>query len=238
VPCWLNRPAQSLNRSSGESWPTRADSAAPALDDVLLERGIQALAAKDTVLAGIVTRHGPPPLWAREPGYETLVQVILEQQVSLRSAAAALNRLRSALEIGPSAKLTPADVTRLGEEAMRVAGLTRQKARYLSGLSSDVTAGRLDLAAVAAASDEEAGAALMTVAGIGQWTADIYLLMALGRPDIWPKGDLALAAALRRAKDLAAVPTNEEQRSIAVSWRPWRGVAARILWHAYLAGER
>jgi DNA-3-methyladenine glycosylase II len=121
---------------------------------------------------------------------------------------------------------------------MRTAGLTRQKARYLAGLASDVTTGRLDLAAVAAASDDEARASLTGVTGIGRWTADIYLLMALGRPDIWPDGDLALAAAMRRAKGLAALPTREEQRAIAEAWKPWRAVATRILWHAYLSGER
>jgi DNA-3-methyladenine glycosylase II len=209
-----------------------------ALDEVSLQRGVDALAATDPDLAGILDRHGLPPLWAREPGFETLVQIILEQQVSLQSAVAAVGRLRSALGIGPSVVLTPAAVIELGEEAMRVAGLTRQKAAYLAGLAADVTTGRLDLAAVAAAPDDDARAALMTIAGVGRWTADIYLLMALGRPDVWPDGDLALAAAMRRAKDLGALPGREEQRSIAAAWQPWRAVAARILWHGYLAGER
>jgi len=209
-----------------------------ALDGVSLQRGVEALAATDPDLAGIVARHGSPPLWAREPGFETLVQIILEQQVSLQSAAAAVGRLRSALVIGPSVVLTPAAVLELGDEAMRVAGLTRQKAAYLAGLASDVTTGRLDLEALVAAPDEDARVALMSVAGIGRWTADIYLLMALGRPDIWPDGDLALAAAMRRTKGLDTLPSREEQRSIAADWQPWRAVAARILWHGYLAGER
>jgi DNA-3-methyladenine glycosylase II len=101
-----------------------------------------------------------------------------------------------------------------------------------------VSTGRLDLAAVAAAPDDDARASLMAVAGIGRWTADIYLLMALRRPDVWPDGDLALAAAIRRLKGLAQLPTRDEQRAIAATWQPWRAVAARILWHAYLAGER
>ena len=209
-----------------------------ALDEASLQRGVEALAATDPDLAGIVDRHGSPPLWAREPGFDTLVQIILEQQVSLQSAVAAVGRLRSALGIGPSVALTPAAVLGLGEEAMRFAGLTRQKAAYLAGLASDVTTGGLDLEALAAAPDEDARAALMSVAGIGRWTADIYLLMALGRPDIWPDGDLALAAAMRRAKGLEALPSREKQRSIAAGWQPWRAVAARILWHGYLAGER
>jgi len=210
----------------------------PALDDASLQVAVEALAASDPDLAGIVARHGSPPLWNREPGFETLVQIVLEQQVSLGSALAAVGRLRTALGIDPSVPLTPPAVIGLGEDAMRTAGLTRQKAGYLLGLASDLTSGRLVLEAVAAAPDEDARTALMTVAGIGRWTADIYLLMALGRPDVWPDGDLALAAAMRRAKSLAALPTREEQRAIAAGWQPWRAVAARILWHAYLAGER
>jgi len=210
----------------------------PALDDAALLLAVDALSATDPDLAAIVARHGAPPLWGREPGFETLVQIILEQQVSLGSALAAVGRLRSALGIDASAPLTPQAVLELGEEAMRGAGLTRQKAGYLVGLASDLTSARLDLAAVAAAPDDDARTVLMTVAGIGRWTADIYLLMALGRPDIWPDGDLALAAATRRAKGLAALPTRDEQRAIAAAWQPWRAVAARILWHAYLAGER
>jgi DNA-3-methyladenine glycosylase II len=212
--------------------------AVPALDDASLQLAVEALAARDPDLAGIVARHGSPPLWARDPGFETLVQIILEQQVSLGSALAALGRLRSALGVDAPVPLTPVAVTELGEEAMRTAGLTRQKAAYLAGLASDVSTGRLDLAALAAASDDDARLALMAVAGIGRWTADIYLLMALGRPDVWPDGDLALAAAMRHAKGLAALPGRDEQRSVADAWRPWRAVAARILWHAYLAGER
>jgi DNA-3-methyladenine glycosylase II len=209
-----------------------------ALDGRSLKLAVEALAGADPDLAGIVDRNGPPPLWAREPSFETLVNIILEQQVSLGSAAAALVRLRAALGIGASAPIDPSAVTALGEEAMRTAGLTRQKARYLAGLAADVSTGRLDLEAIAAAPDDDARAALIEVTGIGRWTADIYLLMALGRPDIWPDGDLALAAAMRRAKRLAALPSRDDQRSIAEAWRPWRAVAARILWHAYLSGER
>ena len=219
-------------------WTVALSAGSSALDGDTLLLGVEALTATDPDLAGIVARHGPPPLWAREPGFETLVKIILEQQVSLGSAVAALGRLRRALGIDDHAPLTPRAVIELGEEAMRTAGLTRQKAAYLTGLASDVETGRLDLGAVAAASDEDARSALMTVAGVGRWTADIYLLMALGRPDVWPEGDLALATAMRRAKGLAALPSCEEQRSIAEAWHPWRAVAARILWHGYLAGER
>jgi DNA-3-methyladenine glycosylase II len=217
--------------------PTDAQIAAPPppqpLDEVAVARAATELAAVDPELAGILGRHGPPPLWAREPGFGTLVAIILEQQVSLRSGAAALARLA-----GAAGGLQPGRVLALGEEGARAAGLTRQKARYVVGLADRVVAGDLDPVALAALSDEDVRACLVAVPGIGRWTADIYLLMALGRPDVWPDGDLALAAAMRRAKRLDVLPDPAAQRHIAERWRPWRAVAARLLWQAYLAGER
>ncbi len=204
-----------------------------ALDAATLAAAVRELAAIDPDLAGIAERHGPPPLWAREPGFETLVRIILEQQVSLASAEAARQRL-----VAVAGAIEPSSIVKAGEEALRAAGLTRQKARYLVGLAGDVLDGRLDLDAVAGADDDDARARLTSALGIGRWTADIYLLMALGRPDIWPTGDLALAGAMRRAKGLERLPTNMEQEVVAEAWRPWRAVAARLLWHAYLAGER
>jgi DNA-3-methyladenine glycosylase II len=203
------------------------------LDEGALHAGVERLAARDTDLAGIVSRHGPPPLWAREPGFATLVHIILEQQVSLRSAEAALGRL-----VAAAGEVSAAAILAAGPERLVRAGLTRQKTRYLLGLSRDVLDGRLDLDALASADDVTARRQLLGFVGIGPWTADIYLLMALGRPDIWPVGDLALATAMRRAKRLAAVPRSDEQLAMAQTWRPLRAVAARVLWHAYLAGER
>ncbi len=211
----------------------RPSTIAEPLDETALEAAVRELAAIDPDLAGIARRHGPPPLWAREPGFETLVRIILEQQVSLASAEAARQRL-----VAAAGAVEPGSIVAAGEEALRAAGLTRQKARYLVGLARDVLDGRLDLDAIAAADDDDARARLTSVLGIGRWTADIYLLMALGRPDVWPTGDLALAGALRRAKGLDSLPTNPDQEVIAEEWRPWRAVAARLLWHAYLAGER
>jgi len=205
----------------------------PSLDVARLHVAAAALAARDPDLGGIVARLGPPPLWDRPPGLETLVAIVLEQQVSLRSGAAALDRLRAA-----AGSLEPAAIVALGEEGARVAGLTRQKARYVVGLAAASIDRRFDPTAVAAADDEAARAALTALLGVGRWTADIYLLMALRRPDIWPEGDLALATAMRRAKGLASLPDAAGQRRIADAWRPWRAVGARLLWHAYLAGER
>jgi DNA-3-methyladenine glycosylase II len=106
------------------------------------------------------------------------------------------------------------------------------------GLGAAVLEGRLDLVAIAAAEPDDARARLLAITGVGRWTADIYLLMALGHPDVWPVGDLALAAAMARAKGLPGRPDAVAQAAVAEAWRPWRAVAARILWHAYLAGER
>ena len=204
-----------------------------SLDETSLHAAVRFLATVDPDLAGIVERHGPPPLWAREPGFETLVRIILEQQVSLASAEAARRRL-----VAAAGAIEPAAIVAAGEDALRAAGLTRQKARYLVGLADDVMTGRVDLAALESADDDAARTQLISILGIGRWTADIYLLMALGRPDIWPTGDLALAGSMRRAKRLAALPSGLEQLAIAEVWRPWRAVGARLLWHAYLAGER
>jgi DNA-3-methyladenine glycosylase II len=203
------------------------------LDEPTLALAAATLATSDPDLAGILARHGPPPLWAREPGFGTLIAIILEQQVSLRSGAAALERLAAA-----AGGLDPWQITALGEDRARAAGLTRQKARYVVGLAELVVEGELDPAALQGLDDDEVRARLVAVPGIGRWTADIYLLMALGRPDVWPEGDLALATAMRRAKDLEVIPDAAAQQLIAESWHPWRAVAARLLWHAYLAGER
>lgn len=204
-----------------------------SLDDAGVEAAARILAGRDPDLGAIVARHGPPPSWARPPGFATLVAIVLEQQVSLRSGAAALARLERA-----AGALEPAAIAALGEDGARAAGQTRQKARYVVGLAAAALDGRFDPVAVAGADDDDARAALTNLLGVGRWTADIYLLMALGRPDVWPDGDLALAAAMRRAKGLDSLPDRETQRAIAAGWRPYRAVAARILWQAYLAGER
>jgi DNA-3-methyladenine glycosylase II len=203
------------------------------LDEASLVRAAHVLADRDKDLGGIVARHGPPPLWAREPGFATLVAIILEQQVSLASGAAALERLRRA-----AGDVSPGAVAALGTDGARAAGLTRQKARYVVALADSVVDSTFDPGGLDEVDDETARATLLGVLGVGRWTADIYLLMALRRADIWPDGDLALATALRHAKRLAAPPDRDEQRAIAESWRPWRAVAARLLWHGYLAGER
>jgi DNA-3-methyladenine glycosylase II len=186
------------------------------------------LARRDPDLALVAERHGPPPLWAREHGFPTLVQVILEQQVSLASAAAVFKRLLGA------APLTPASFLRLDDGALRGMGFSRQKADYCRGLARQIEAGELDLDALPTLGDEDARAALLRIRGVGPWTAEIYLLMALGRPDAWPAGDLAVAVAVHEIKRLKSRPTPIELERLAEPWRPFRAVAARLLWQHYL----
>jgi DNA-3-methyladenine glycosylase II len=210
--------------------------APPALTRRALLDAVAALTAADPGLARVVAAHGPPPLWARPRGFATLVRIILEQQVSLASAATLFARVERAL----GGAVTPASVGAAGEPGLRALGLTRQKARYVAALADRVATGALPLTRLARLPDAEVGAQLVRVPGIGPWTAGIYLLMALRRPDVWPPGDLALHKAMARLLDRPAPPSSDEATAIAARWRPWRAVAARILWHGYLEerGER
>lgn len=201
-----------------------------ALDDRTLREAAGELGERDARLGRILARHGAPPLWAREPGFPTLVHIILEQQVSLASARAAFTRL-----LALASPLTPERFLELDDASLKAAGFSRQKTRYGRELAQAVQSGSLDLLRLASLEDDEVRAELTAVKGIGRWTADIYLLMALGRPDVWPSGDLALAVAARTSLDLRALPSGAELLELAEAWRPWRAVAARILWHAYLS---
>lgn len=202
-----------------------------ALTDATLSIALADLTARDARLAGIVAEFGPPPLWARAPGFPTLLHIILEQQVSLASARAAFDKL---CEI--ASPLTPERFLALDDVTLKAAGFSRQKTRYGRELARAIGSGSLDLAALPGLDDDSVRAALTRVVGIGRWTADIYLLMALGRPDVWPAGDLALATAARHAFGLATVPDVAALAALGEPWRPWRAVAARVLWHFYLSG--
>jgi DNA-3-methyladenine glycosylase II len=195
-----------------------------------LSTAVRQLVNIDPDLAGGVDRYGPPPLWARPPGFATLTFIILEQQVSLASARAAFERLTLA-----SGQLTPERFLDLDDATLLAVGFSRQKARYVRGLAHAILDGRLDLRGIDRLEDTEARAVLTDLTGIGPWTADIYLLLALGRADIWPATDLALVNAVQEVKGLAHRPAFEEMVELAEPWRPWRSVAARICWHAYLS---
>ena len=204
-----------------------------ALTRATLREGARHLAANDSDLARVLQRVGYPPIWGRRPGFASLVRIILEQQVSLRSGEAMYRRLEAHL-----GGITPAAFMVVGVSGLRKLGVTRQKAAYLHGLATRLVEGSLDLAAVSRAADDVGRRALLGVPGLGPWSVDIYYLMALRRPDIWPRGDLALATALRDLKGLRALPSHDQQLEFATMWAPWRSVAARILWALYLSERR
>jgi DNA-3-methyladenine glycosylase II len=203
------------------------------LTNQMLETGTRALADADRDLARIVQQHGVPPMWGRRTGFATLVWIILEQQVSIAAARTMFRRV--GVELG--GRVTPEAVMRTGVDGLRAIGLTRQKARYCQELAMRVVDGTLDLGTVSRLPEPHARQALLEVPGIGHWSVDIYFLMALRRPDVWPRGDLALAVAMRDVKRMRAVPSRERQEVIAARWAPWRSVAARILWMHYLARD-
>lgn len=204
-----------------------------ALTELDLLKAAKELACRDQNLASILQEHGPPPLWARKPGFATLFHIILEQQVSLASAASIFARVRR-----KTVPFNPRRVIELGEGHLKSLGLTRQKTAYCLHLSESLIAKRLQLSQLSRMEDTEARTALMQIKGIGRWSADIYLLMALLRPDVWPANDLALAIAVRHLKQLKETPNPERLQTMAEAWRPFRSVAARMFWQYYLARQK
>jgi DNA-3-methyladenine glycosylase II len=174
--------------------------------------------------------HGLYVLCDRDPDLAQIRMNILEQQVSLASARAAFDRLLAA-----ASPLTPARFLELDDAELKTIGFSRQKTAYGRELAGAILGGRLNLAELETLDDADVRSELMDIKGIGPWTADIYLLMALRRPDVWPSGDLALASAAQRVKRLAARPTPDELDTLGADWTPWRAVAARLLWHYYLS---
>jgi DNA-3-methyladenine glycosylase II len=199
------------------------------LDRESLALAVRELAARDPDLAAIVGRFGLPPLWDRPAGFPTLVQIVLEQQVSLASAEAAFDRLRAAAD-----PLTPERFLELGDGELLAIGFSRQKTRYVRNMARAIASSELDLEGLASLADDEAARVLLALTGIGPWTAAIYLLMALGRPDVWPATDMALVIAVAEAKGLSGRPDAAQMEALAEPWRPWRSVAARLFWHDYL----
>jgi DNA-3-methyladenine glycosylase II len=211
----------------------RSTDGTTALTPAAFECAVDEMVATDPVLATVAERWGRPPFWRHPEGFTGLVQGVLAQQVSLESAVAAFGRLEEALgSVEPAAFLT------LDDAELRAIGFSRQKAAYVRGAAEAIAAGRLDLARLARAADDEVRTALVGLRGIGRWTADVYLLFALRRPDAWPSGDRALAKSVQELWDLPAVPTWAELDAWAERWRAHRAVAARFLWHGYLARRR
>jgi DNA-3-methyladenine glycosylase II len=202
------------------------------LDEDSLIEATKILADRDPDLASIMRQYGIPPLWFRTPGFNTLLHIILEQQVSLSSARAAYNRLEKAL-----GEVTPKKFLTLSDEELKTIGFSRQKTRYGRLLAQDIIEGRVNLDALKELPDEEARDRLMKLKGIGCWSADIYLLMALRRPDIWPHNDIALVKTVSKIKGLSKSISSVEWEKVADAWRPWRSVAARMAWYDYLGGK-
>ena len=199
------------------------------LNSATLAEAAGRLARQDEHLARILKTYGHPPLWRRPATFTTLVRIILEQQVSLKSADAMFRRLRASID-----PLDAANLIKLGPDYLRSLGLTRQKTAYLLHLSEAIVEGSLDLRKLSRMPDANAKEVLMRIKGLGSWSADVYLLMAMRRADIWPAGDLALAVAVKELNGFERKPTFEQLEEFAEKWRPHRAVAARMLWQYYL----
>ncbi len=189
-----------------------------------------ALCAIEPAFAAAVAQAGHPAPRLSERGFATLLRTIVGQQVSVASAAAVWRKLDDV--VGGAAD--PANIATASDETLRSAGLSRQKLGYARSLADEVTSGRLDLDHLPE-DDEEAIAALVRVKGIGRWSAEIYLLFAEGRTDIWPAGDLAVQIAVGRILGHEARPSEKLTREVAEAWRPHRGAAAIFAWHHYQA---
>ena len=202
------------------------------LDEAHLAAATAELAGMDPVLGGLADRNGVPPLWSREPGFATLLRLVLEQQVSLASADAAYRRLEDVMGV-----VEPKPFLDFDGEQLKDIGFSRQKAGYARGIASGVMDGSIDLDLLADLPDAEAASRLVRIRGVGPWTAACYLLFALRRPDVWPPGDRALEVSIGRVYQLPGAEPSGEAAERALAWRPLRAVAARLLWHEYLGGR-
>lgn len=191
--------------------------------------GIKALSKRDRDLAEIISNYGYPDPWRRKPGFATLIRIILEQQVSYASAKAAYKRLQNAVD-----ELNPENFLTLDDDELKKIGFSRQKTRYGRILAQTILDGNLNLASLAKLPDAEIRKQLTAIKGIGDWTVDIYLMMALQRQDIFPSKDLAVAIAVKEIKDLSIRPPAAQLETIAEAWKPYRAIATKILWHYYL----
>lgn len=199
------------------------------LDEESFLTAVARLAGSDPHVHAALEVHGLPGFWHRPPGFATLALFIIEQQVSLASARAVFERL-----VAITGGVNAAALLATPPDRLQSAGLTRQKLRYLLLLAEEVASGTLDLDRLAVLSDAEVRRRLIALTGIGPWTADVYLLSALRRPDVWPIGDRALAVGTAELLDLDEVPTADTLDLIGDRWRPHRSTAARIAWHVYL----
>jgi DNA-3-methyladenine glycosylase II len=199
------------------------------LDEVLIGRGMQFLAERDPQIAALRARIGDPPPRIRPPGFATLLQIMTAQQISVHAAAAIWRRLEAAAGAPPDHRWLAAQTV----EALRACGMGLRKIEQARGLAAAVEAGTLALERHHLAEDEAVAAEIMALPGFGRWSADIYLLFALGRADVFPAGDLAMQIAFQRLRGLQARPSAQALRTMVEDWAPWRGVGAMFLWHYY-----
>jgi DNA-3-methyladenine glycosylase II len=200
------------------------------IDDQTLHDGVRHLTELEPSFSEVIRMHGVPPIWLRPQGFATLVLIILEQQVSLQSARAAYDKLAAKL-----GTVTAAGLLGLTDRQLKKIGFSRQKTGYCRELASRVIDKSLDLEGLERLDTPEVIDTLTSVRGIGQWTARIYSIMALARPDVWPSGDLALRKSFALLNGLAEIPDDRSMEAESEKWRPWQSVAARILWHYYLS---
>ena len=193
---------------------------------IINSTAVARLRAADTVFAHIIDTYGLPESWERAPGFETLCRIILEQQVSLESAHAAYLKLNERLPT-----FAPAEILALTDAEMRACYLSRQKTRYLRELSKAVIAGDLNFEKLSALTVAEVKTELTKIVGIGNWTAEVYLMFCLQSPDIFPAGDVA---AVNTVKELTEAENKEDAVRIAEKWSPYRTTATYLLWHYYL----
>ena len=193
-----------------------------------LDEGLQALIERDADIARAYRLAGAPASRRRRPGFASLLGIIVNQQVSQHAGKAIWRRLEDSL-----GEVSPKSVLGRPERRLRALGLSRAKAGYARALAGMIARRELDLGGLARLDDDAARAELIRVPGIGRWTADIYLMFALGRADVWPAGDLALAVAAERLLGRKRRPTPRELEAIGLAWRPWRTAAAVMLWHFY-----
>ena len=189
---------------------------------------VEALASREPAFARVVEKHGVPEPRSSEPGAHTLLRTIVGQQVSVAAARSMWSKLEAAYGTPPDLEA----ILKASDEELRVAGISRQKAGYARSLAELVLSGELKLDALPE-DDEEAVALLTKIKGIGRWSAEIYLLFAEGRPDVWPAGDLAVQVEIGRLLGFAEKPTEKQVREVAEAWRPYRGAAAILAWHSY-----
>lgn len=216
------------NNSRSSSVRYMATGAHLTINPLTLAQGIAFLSATDPILARVYDQVKMPPLWLRPPGLATLVQIILEQQVSLSSAQAIFNRLQKICQPFCAEQLLT-----LTPEQWRLCGVSRPKQTYIRHLATAISHRQLDLDSLSSLDDQQVSEQLTQIRGIGVWTANLYLLMALGRPDVWPTGDLALESTVKKLYQLPERLPARTWTDLTAPWRPWRAVAARLLWQYY-----